>query len=292
MSNTVTLGELFAKAQDFLTPSFDSVHFEADVDNLSKAETENLLGQIQAEILKGGDYDMLTEMRSIALDHLDDIEKARHGIYADTAENRKLGRVGQEYGGVGSRDGNGKTPQERQTAKSKNGSKNTKEVYDEDFNDDLKYFLDNFGPFGAPKEADGVKVGSVNDKGEIWVPNHNKTKDGGYEGQWMSKKEIEDRANRHRIYNNDSKLTSEQKKAWPIGTKYTDKKGREFTIVKHDSNRGRIKLLHKTDDGKKKVAFLSGYNLKTGLHPNFTTGFPEIDEKLREVYDKAHGKMV
>lgn len=26
------------------------------------------------------------------------IEKSRHGIYADTAENRKLGRVGQEYG--------------------------------------------------------------------------------------------------------------------------------------------------------------------------------------------------
>ena len=80
MSNTVTLGEIFAKAQDCLTPSFNSVQFEDDVDNLSKAETENLLGQIQAEILKGGDYDMLTEMRSIALDHIADIEKA---VYAD-----------------------------------------------------------------------------------------------------------------------------------------------------------------------------------------------------------------
>ena len=28
----------------------------------------------------------------------DEIEKARHGVYADTAENRKLKRVGQEYG--------------------------------------------------------------------------------------------------------------------------------------------------------------------------------------------------
>ena len=28
----------------------------------------------------------------------EDIEKARHGTYADTAENRKLNRVGQEYG--------------------------------------------------------------------------------------------------------------------------------------------------------------------------------------------------
>ena len=166
--------------------------------------------------------------------------------------------------------------------------KNAKEVYDEDFNDDLKYFLDNFGVFGAPKEAGGIKVGSVNDKGEIWVPNHNKSKDGGSEGKKKKKKEIEDRVNNQRNYKRDYKLTSEQKKAWPIGTKYTDKKGREFTITKHDSNRGRIKLVHETDDGKKKVVFLSGYDLKAGLHPNLTTGFPEIDKRLREVYDKAH----
>jgi len=102
MENVVTLGEIFAKAQDCLTPSFNQDKFETDVDNLSKAETENLLGTIQAEIIKGGDYDMLTEMRSIALDHITDIEKA---VYADNALNRKLGRVGQEYGGKGSRGG-------------------------------------------------------------------------------------------------------------------------------------------------------------------------------------------
>lgn len=28
----------------------------------------------------------------------DSIEKARHGVYADTPENRKLNRVGREYG--------------------------------------------------------------------------------------------------------------------------------------------------------------------------------------------------
>lgn len=76
MDNLVTLGEIFAKAEDCLTPSFNSVRFEADVNSLSKSETENLLGTIQAEILKGGDYAMLTEMRSIALDHLNDIIKA------------------------------------------------------------------------------------------------------------------------------------------------------------------------------------------------------------------------
>ena len=82
MDNVVTLGDIFAKAQDSLTPSFNSVQFEADVDNLNKAETENLLGTIQAEILKGGDYDMLTEMRNIAIDHIVDIEKGggRHAV--------------------------------------------------------------------------------------------------------------------------------------------------------------------------------------------------------------------
>lgn len=110
MDNVVTLGEIFAKAQDSLTPSFNSVQFEADVDNLSKSETENLLGTIQSEILKGGDYDMLTEMRSIALDHIADIEKA---VYADNAQNRKLGRVGQEYGGKGSRGGKEKDEKTR-----------------------------------------------------------------------------------------------------------------------------------------------------------------------------------
>jgi len=98
----VTLEEVFRKSQDNLTKSFDAEKFSSDIENLSKAETEQLLGQIQAEILKGGDYNTLTEMRNIALGN---IEKARSGVYADTPENRKLGRVGQQYGGKGSRGG-------------------------------------------------------------------------------------------------------------------------------------------------------------------------------------------
>jgi hypothetical protein len=165
-------------------------------------------------------------------------------------------------------------------------AKTAKQVYDEDFNDDLKYYLDHKLPF--IKEARGIKVGTVNDKGEIWVPSDNKTEDGEWDGRWLSKNEIEDRVNRIRNWVGDYKLTSEQKKAWPIGTKYTDEKGREFTITKHDSSRGRIKLSHVTDDGKKRVMFLTGHGLRSGLHPNITTGFPEIDKRLREVYDKAH----
>jgi len=89
----VTLEEVFRKSQDNLTKSFDAEKFSSDIENLSKAETEWLLGQIQAEILKGGDYNTLTEMRDIALQN---IQKA---VYVDNAQNRKLGRVGQQYGG-------------------------------------------------------------------------------------------------------------------------------------------------------------------------------------------------
>ena len=83
----VTLQELFKKAEDSLTRLFDGHAFAIDVNSLSKSETENLLGIIQAEILKGGDYETLTEMRSIALNHLEiEIEKARSGVSSKSAE--------------------------------------------------------------------------------------------------------------------------------------------------------------------------------------------------------------
>lgn len=141
----------------------------------------------------------------------------------------------------------------------------------------MNYVLSNHTVFGAPKEVGGIKVGSVNNKGEIWMPTHNKD-----EGEWVSKEEIEKRANNHRSVRGNHKLTSEQKRNFPIGAKYKDKKGREFTVVKHDSYGGKIKLVHETDDGKKKVFYLTGYTLKGGLNHNLTTGFPEIDKKLRE----------
>ena len=94
MEKEVTLGEIFAKSN--VNNDFDAENFANDVENLTKAETEQLLGQIQSEIIKGGDYEVLSSMRTIALNH---IEKARSGVYADTAQNRKLGRVGQQYGG-------------------------------------------------------------------------------------------------------------------------------------------------------------------------------------------------
>lgn len=47
-------------------------------------------------IAKSFGYDNCVDILEKAEDN--DIEKARSGIYADTAENRKLGRVGQRYG--------------------------------------------------------------------------------------------------------------------------------------------------------------------------------------------------
>ena len=77
--------------------------FADDVDNLNKAETEFLLSKLQRQIVADPESSILKSFRSIAIDHLNDIEKA---VYADNAQNRKLGRVGQEYGGKGSRGGN------------------------------------------------------------------------------------------------------------------------------------------------------------------------------------------
>lgn len=109
MEKEVTLGEIFAKSNvDELNGYFDSEKFNKDVEQMSKAETEQLLGQIQSEIIKGGDYEVLSSMRTIALNH---IEKARSGVYADTAENRKLGRVGQQYGGKKQEAAKGSAPE-------------------------------------------------------------------------------------------------------------------------------------------------------------------------------------
>lgn len=73
--------------------------FSSDIESFNKAETEFLLSKIQGELNANFDNPLLKSMKTIALNHLNtEIEKARSGVYADTAENRKLGRVGQQYG--------------------------------------------------------------------------------------------------------------------------------------------------------------------------------------------------
>ena len=113
--------------------------FADDVDNLSKAETELLLSKLQRQIVADPESSLLKSFKSIAVEHLNDIEKA---VYADNAKNRKLGRVGQEYGGKGSRGG--KTDEE-------NGGhiKGKKE----DGNAQKKWFIKKLESEGADKDT-------------------------------------------------------------------------------------------------------------------------------------------
>ena len=72
--------------------------FETDIQDLNKAETELLLHKIQRQLNADSESTLLKAMKSIAINHYNDIEKAAHGVYEDNAENRRLNRVGQEYG--------------------------------------------------------------------------------------------------------------------------------------------------------------------------------------------------
>ena len=72
--------------------------FETDIQDLNKAETELLLNKIQRQLNADSESTLLKAMKSIAINHYNDIEKAAHGVYEDNAENRRLNRVGQEYG--------------------------------------------------------------------------------------------------------------------------------------------------------------------------------------------------
>lgn len=74
------------------------MRFETDIQDLNKAETELLLHKIQRQLNADSESTLLKAMKSIAINHYNDIEKAGHGIYEDNAENRRLNRVGQEYG--------------------------------------------------------------------------------------------------------------------------------------------------------------------------------------------------
>lgn len=70
--------------------------FERDIQGLNKAETDLLLHKIQRQMNVDSDSTLLKAMKSIAIQHSNELEKA---TYVDNAKNRKLGRVGQEYGG-------------------------------------------------------------------------------------------------------------------------------------------------------------------------------------------------
>lgn len=83
---------------DHIEKSENLTRFETDIQDLNKAETELLLHKIQRQLNADSESTLLKAMKSIAINHYNDIEKAKSGVYADTAENRRWGRVGMKYG--------------------------------------------------------------------------------------------------------------------------------------------------------------------------------------------------
>lgn len=85
---------------DDLSQSFEKSEnlerFERDIQSLNKAETDLLLHKIQRQMNADSESSILKAMKSIAVSHANELEKA---AYVDNSQNRKLGRVGQQYGG-------------------------------------------------------------------------------------------------------------------------------------------------------------------------------------------------
>ena len=82
----------------------------------------------------------------------DELEKARSGVYADTAENRKLGRVGQEYGhSIQQRETTDKQP--NMSGKESGGSSaKLRSLFESGA--DIKTMLEAAGYTGLPKLVD------------------------------------------------------------------------------------------------------------------------------------------
>lgn len=79
-----------------------------------------------------------------------DIYKARSGVYADTAENRKLGRVGQEYGHAAKQ----REPADKQPKRKQEGSGSSKLRSLFESGADTKTMLEAAGYTGLPKLVD------------------------------------------------------------------------------------------------------------------------------------------
>lgn len=88
------------------------------------------------DVIKSTDYDDVKEDLADATAAFADIVKAAHGRYKDTAKNRRLHRVGQEYGKAASEEKKDK-PTEKQVASDKGGGSSQQEYYSK-----LKDFFD------------------------------------------------------------------------------------------------------------------------------------------------------
>lgn len=201
-------------------------------------------------------------------DTLGDIEKA---VYADTAENRKLGRVGQEY-----HRGKGKNE-----VKSNNLDFDTKTLLTHYVN--RQRFPLVHAKMG--QELDGHKIGEKNDKNEFWMPKKEYNGKEHHSGHWVSKQELEDFENKTM----GGILKEKHYKSLPIGKEFKDDKGNTWKVVKHlpDYDNGyvggRIRLKMTTKDGKSKTLGVDVSTIKAiKRSKNLTTGVSSLDKYIRE----------
>lgn len=250
---------------------------EATKMNIAKSFQENIstTAEVEEEKVEKSFNDELDEVhRELFGDTLGEIEKA---VYADTAQNRKLGRVGQEY-----HRGKGK----------KDDKKEVKSNLDFDTKTLLTLYANADNPgssdFTVGQELNGHKIGEKNDKDEVWMPMYN-VNDNHYNGRWTSKEELE----HYEKSIMGGVLKEKHYKSLPIGKEFKDDKGNMWKVVKHLPNfypgykkgGGRIQLKMKTKDGKSKtlkIGIQSIEAVKNGGRYVYTTGVSSLDKYIKD----------
>lgn len=145
--------------------------------------------------------------------------------------------------------------------------------FSDNFKSDLDYVLASHTIFGSPKYAyqhadQKIKVGTQNEKGEIWMPTHNDALRGrgdGFIGEWKTKDKIIKQAEILRINRGHYRLSSENKKKFIKGMKVKDFRGKEWTVTKIDPLIGKIRITRTLENGNKKHVYLPGDG---DLNPN------------------------
>lgn len=240
---------------------------EATKMNIAKSFQENLNSEIEEKKVEKSFDDELNEVHRELFG--DDIEKA---VYADTAQNRKLGRVGREY-----HRGKGKK----------------EEVKSNDLDFDTKTLLTHYVnrqsfPLVHAKmgqELDGHKIGEKNNKNEFWMPKKKYNGKAHHSGHWVSKQELEDFENKAM----GGVLKEKHYKSMPIGKEFKDDKGNAWKVVKHlpdydnGNGGGRIRLKMTNKDGKSKTLGVDVSTIKAiKRSKNLTTGVSSLDKYIRD----------
>lgn len=159
---------------------------------------------------------MITLTHIAAFRDTDTLEKARHGRYADTAENRRLHRVGQEYGKAAQEDPeSGKKPQAQQETeqpkKERNGDSVKREL--ELLEEHKDSIVEKYG-----EKAYNKKVESLKKEGEDFE-------------QKETVKELKERADKE-----DAEKVIQERDGEVVGNIQSTNKGGEKELIKRNSD--------------------------------------------------------